>query len=186
MTDTLPSRLRTNSNRNQRHQQNDYLILLQKLRHLKQIELLENNRRLAREQAGLANVIDEAGEAAAMKIKALTQLILTYYAHLNEGQKRSVEKILSIDKCSESSRVEFAARPRLAANSYCMSIDRVQARERRTRANNYTCEEYADWFKGRGVSDDQRCVIASFLINNQIHYQIFQLTPITIPIKKNG
>lgn len=164
MTDTLPSRLRTKGARNQRQQQNDYLIILQKLRHLKQTELLENNRRLAREKAGLSNVPDEVGIATAMKIKALTQLILTYYANLDESQKRSVEKILSIDKFTDNQQqrdinVETQRSQRSTASSYCMSIDRTQTRERQRRRStamnsNFTCEEYGDWLKTKPGSDE--------------------------------
>ena len=157
------------SNRIKKQQQNDYLLFLQKVRQIKKAELTEYKKKLASEKSGIISDSPGSNDRNKQKANELNNLILAYYSNLDEPQKKSVEKTLSIHKspddvklCSYSplrdgfnSYTMNQRRKKGAVNfqSYSMSMDR---NSNHRKENNYTSEEYGNWLKSRPctVSDE--------------------------------
>lgn len=166
----------TEKNRLKQQQSDDYLIFLLKVKQLKKAQLIETNKRLAKEKSlqrqNSLNLTSNDQQCSprqspgvknnlTLNAKELSSLILSYYSSLPEGQKKSVEKTLTLSRFKErlprktTTSVDNYTQPN--GYSTLTSSSKPSQRQGHSRShsqNNYTSEEYGNWLRARSSCDE--------------------------------
>lgn len=130
----MSNNISSSNNKNKvKNQQDEYLLFLEKMKLIKQAELAETNRRLAASQISPKN--------KQLGVKELSNVILSYYSNLDETQKKSIERTLTLNRTDKYKQVKKTG-PQL--NLYTKTVAKQRTK---TENNNYTSEEYGDWLK---------------------------------------
>ncbi len=169
-------------NRLKEQQTNDYLLFLLKVKQLKKAQLIETNKRLAKEkllqrQNSFNLTFNEQqcspsqslGQKSNVNVNAkeLSSLILSYYSNMPEVQKKAVEKTLTLGRFKErlprkttntsnDFHVNSGSYLTLNNNFSGSSVKPVQ-KQGHTRShshNNYSSEEYGSWLRTRSSCDE--------------------------------
>lgn len=148
-------------NHQQQQAANDYLSFLLKVKQLKKAQLLETNKKLAAEKAirlGQTTPIQyQSSSILNQNTKAFSNLILSYYSNLDEAQKKSVEKTLTLSKYKDRLPRKGSITTLTNGYSYLEKSTNGRGHTRSHSQSNYTCEEYGNWLKTKPPSVSDEC-----------------------------